>query len=139
MGLFWGFTDLYSYKWRVWGISAIFVVENSNHNELKVEINKIISLIKKENPEILTLFKNWINNLFGNAINNQINDKIDTIMEVKNMFAETLEIDRKNFIKEGKIELREETAIKAIKMGLSLKDISKLTGLSIQKIKKLIK
>lgn len=44
-------------------VSAIFSVENSKPEELKNEFHKIIKLLEKEQPDLILLFKRWLNNL----------------------------------------------------------------------------
>ena len=43
-------------------VSAIFYIENSNPQELSLEIDRLIDLIKDENLDIIRDFSQWFNN-----------------------------------------------------------------------------
>ena len=130
-------------------ISAVFYVENSTPDEIRAEIQNIISLLEKEKPDLIKLFKLWINSLFKTSKYDnieEINDEINNIMEVKAMLAASIE-RMKQEVKmqgklegklEGKIETKIETAKKMIEEGLSLNLISKCLDLSEDEIRKLL-
>ena len=81
-------------------MSAIFYVENSNPEELRENFQKLLRLIEEEQPEIITLFRNWLNNLLGNK-NNELNEEIEDLLEVKEMFEMTLKKQQKEWLKQG--------------------------------------
>jgi len=118
-------------------MSAIFYVENSTPEEIKNEIMNIIGLIEKERPDLIRLFRLFINNLFktSNYDNiEEVNQEIDNIMEVKTMLTAAIERMKQDVRIEGKIE----TAKKMIEEGLSLNLIIKCTGLTEEEIMKLL-
>ncbi|OHD10051.1 MAG: hypothetical protein A2086_12150 [Spirochaetes bacterium GWD1_27_9] len=133
-------------------VSAIFYVENSTPEQIKSEIRNIISLIEKERPDLIKLFRLFINNLFKTSNYNnieEVNQEIDNIMEVKTMLEMALKRrdeqiredvlrEMGNKIIETKIETKIETASKMIEKGLSLNLIIECTGLSEDEIKKLL-
>ena len=129
-------------------ISAVFYVENSTPDEIRVEIRHIIQLIEKEKPDLIKLFKLWINNLFDTSKYNnieEINEEINNIMEVKTMFEmalkrrdEQIRIDVLREMGNKIIETKIETARKMIEEGLSLNLISKCLDLSEDEIRKLL-
>jgi len=137
-------------------VSAIFYIENSTPEQIKSEIMSIISLIEKERPDLIKLFRLFINNLFKTSNYNnieEVNQEIDNIMEVKTMLEMALKRrdeqirqdvlremnnNMNNKIIETKKETKIETAKKMIEEGLSLNLISKCTGLTEEEIRKLL-
>jgi hypothetical protein len=75
-------------------VSAIFYIENSRPENLKKECHTIIKLIEKEDPGIIRLFRRWLNNLFQTSKEewekDNINEHIDDLLEVKEMFETAL-------------------------------------------------
>ena len=67
----------------------MFFAENSYPTEFGKNIDKIIKLLQKEQPEINILIINWLENLLGDG-NNIIIEKIEQIHEVKTMFSAKL-------------------------------------------------
>ncbi len=135
-------------------LSAVFFVENSNPEDLKFEIDNLISLIEKESPEIINIFRNWFRYLLDfNESDNKVIEKLDEIKEVKTMFTATLETYAEKLRNEGiergierGIEKGIERGIKKGKLedarnlknlGVSSAIISKATGLSAEEIEKL--
>ena len=133
-------------------VSAIFYIENSTPEAIKEHFEKVVTLIEKEKPEIIKLFKLWINNLFGYK-ENIINDEIDKLEVNKDMFATALrkhdEIVATKFRTEGKTEGRTEGRVEGRVEGkyemvmnmfderLDISLISKVSGLSKEEILKI--
>ncbi len=134
-------------------VSAVFYIENSSVEEARKNIIKIIKLLMTESPEVVTLFKNWLNDLLGFK-DAEIIESLDELEETHEMFATALkkhdeELRRKSEqqgikkgvkkgvkkgiekgiqkgIKEGKIE----AARKMKEKGFRNQDIIEITGLS---------
>ncbi len=132
-------------------LSAIFYLENSDMNDISIEIQKIINLIEKEKPQELRLFRKWIKHFFyGNdEISDVIENSITEIEEVKDMLSATLKKrDKIQFeqgklegiqkgMQKGKIEGKLETAKALLNKKMPVKEISEITGLSVKEIEKL--
>ena len=126
-------------------VSAIFYIENSSPEEIKLEIQKIINLLETEQPEIIILFRNWFNNFLGYQ-DNEINNEISSLEEIRVMFATKLEKYKEKIFQEGRQEGRQEgieqgmtveTAKKMLSLKYSIADISAVTGLKEEEILKL--
>ena len=129
-------------------VSAIFYVENSDVNELKENFDKIVNLLKSEQSEIITLFREWINNFLG-YIDKSVNDTIFDLEEEKAMFSTALKRHDDNIkneamqkgIQKGEEMGEKNKAIKTAKKMLSLNypidDIVVITGLKREDIEKL--
>ena len=118
-------------------VSAIFYIENSTPEQIKSEIMSIISLIEKERPDLIKLFRLFINNLFKTSNYNnieEVNQEIDNIMEVKTM----LEMALKRRDEQIRIENKIETAKKMIEDNFSIESITRYTGLTEEEIRKLL-
>jgi predicted transposase/invertase (TIGR01784 family) len=128
-------------------LSAVFYLENSDMNDVSNEIKNIVSLIEREKPQELRLFRKWIKHFFYG--NDEISDKIETsikeIEEVKDMLSTTLKKrDKIQFqygieqgIEKGKREKAIETAIALLKDNMPIDKIADITGLSAEEITKL--
>jgi predicted transposase/invertase (TIGR01784 family) len=128
-------------------LSAVFYLENSDMNDVSNEIKNIVSLIEREKPQELRLFRKWIKHFFYG--NDEISDKIETsikeIEEVKDMLSTTLKKrDKIQFqygveqgIEKGKREKAIETAIALLKDNMPVNKIADITGLSAEEITKL--
>ena len=137
-------------------VSAIFYIENSTPEQIKSEIMSIISLIEKERPDLIKLFRLFINNLFKTSNYNnieEVNQEIDNIMEVKTMLEMALKRrdeqirqdvlremnnNMNNKIIETKKETKIETAKKMIEDNFSIESITRYTGLTEEEIRKLL-
>ena len=123
-------------------MSAVFYVENSTPDEIINGIKDIIILIEKERPDLIKLFRLFINNMFETSKyfnKNQtdiedINDEINNLLEEKTMFAQAMERLKQDVKLEGKIE----TAKKMIEDNFSIESIIRYTGLSEDEIRKLL-
>ncbi len=125
-------------------VSAIFYVENSSIEETRENILEIVKLMMTESPEVLTLFKNWLNDLLGHQ-DYTIIESITEIEETHEMFATALkkhddelrrESEQEGFqkgLREGKLE----TAKALLKEKMSVDKIADITGLSAGEIRKL--
>jgi len=129
-------------------VSAVFYVENLAPGQLKDEVRSVIQLIEKENPDLIQLFRRWMNNLFKKIEDEnlgKINDAITQITEVKNMFETALE--------EYGVKIKEEgiqqglqrgqkigvinTARNLKREGIAINIIAGCTGLSVEEIEEL--
>jgi len=81
-------------------VSAIFYVEGSNPEELSKNFRDVLKLLEQEQPEILRLFRNWLNNLFGNK-DTELTDQIEDLLEVKSMFETALKQQQKKWTEQG--------------------------------------
>jgi len=120
-------------------LSAVFYLETSGMEDVSSEIKHIVSLIEKERPGELRLFRKWIKHFFyGNdEISDEIENSIIEIEEVKDMLSTTLKKRDKIQFEKGKIEGKLETARILLNKKTSIKEISEITGLSVEAIEKL--
>ncbi len=119
-------------------VSAIFLIENSGSIEdLRNEFKKIVSLIKEEQPEIIKLFRRWINNYLG--YDKEINRDITTIEEETEMFATVLEKHDKALLEKGLEQGKEQDIITAIKKGYNNTIIHDITEISMERIEQIRK
>ena len=97
--------------------------------------------MENEQPEIIRLFRGWLNNLFQTSKEDwdidTINEEIGNLMEVKVMFETALKERDKKMIEQGIEQEKFELAKKMKDLGYSIEEISKVTGLSTDKIAKL--
>jgi len=122
-------------------VSAIFYIENSSVEETRKNIQKIVKLLRTENPEVITLFKSWINKLFGYQ-DISINESFSELEGTKKMFATALkkhddELKKKseqNGIQKGIIQEKIDTARKMHQKGFALQEIMEITGLSAREL-----
>jgi predicted transposase/invertase (TIGR01784 family) len=127
-------------------VSGIFYVENSRPEDIKQEIDKIIEIISKERPNVLTEFANWFNNylsyLSGLAERDTISLKIEDIMEVRSMLATRMKAYNRKLIEQGieqGIEREKRTIVLNMdNQGLPPDKIAELTGLGIDEVRKLL-
>ncbi len=123
-------------------VSAIFYIENSSIEETRKNINKIVKLLMTESPEVINLFKNWLNDLLGFK-DTEIIESLDELEETHEMFATALKkhddelkrISEQKGIEKGKLEGKIEDARKMRNKGISLDDIIEITGLSAETLK----
>lgn len=131
-------------------LSAVFYVENSTLDELRLNIQELISILEDEQPELVSLFQSWMNNLFETSGYDTIKskealNKIEQLLEVKTMFTTSLKeykskIEQESLergLEQGDLKGRVETAIEMIKDGLPLETIAKYTRLSLEKLQSL--
>ncbi len=122
-------------------LSAIFYLENSGMKDVSGEIKHIVSLIEKERPEELRLFRKWIKHFFygSDEISDEIANSIIEIEEVKDMLSTTLKKRDKVQFEQGKLEGKLETARNLLNKKTSVKEIAEITGLAVEEIEKLKK
>lgn len=123
-------------------LSMVFYAETITAEELKNSINQIFDLLKDELPELLKEFSIWLNNLFITS-GYDMEDMSDTIDRLKNMeevrtmlttaLKEHEEKHELIGIKKGMLE----AALNMLKLGMEVEVITKVTGLSVEEIKKL--
>lgn len=122
-------------------VSTLFLAEN-HYNFEQLE-HELLILFEKEDRIAVSLFLNWFRML---AIDGRIDstnyrafEKIYTNqMEVRQMFATAISEKDKRLLEEGKVEGKVETARRMLADGMSVKAVSKYTGLSEEDIKKLV-
>ncbi len=93
-----------------------------------------------ESPDILTLFKSWLNDLLGHR-DSEIIESLNEIEETHEMFATALkkhddELKRISRL-QGIHETRIETAKALLNEKMNIEKISEITGLSVDEIEKL--
>ncbi len=126
-------------------VSAIFYIENSSIEETRKNIKKITKLLMTESPEVLTLFKNWFNDLLGQK-DAEIIETIEKIEETHEMFATALKkhddelrrTSKHEGIQEGILEGKREIAKTLLEENMPVKRIAEITGLGIKEIRDLI-
>ena len=130
-------------------VSTLFLVETTDIKGIKKEINKIVSIIKAEKPEVEKLITNWFKKIFTQSINDKkVIEKLNNITEVKSMLIETLEkrdkmIEEKALkqgLRQGMFSTEIEVAKRLIKRGVKdINEISIISGLEENEVKKLFK
>ena len=123
-------------------VSAIFYIENSSPLELENEIDILMEIIKNENLSIIQELVDWFNNYLSGLKSNfdkeSISIKLESLTEVKSMFATKLKEHDEKLIEQGVeqgIEQGiEETAVKMLEADADISFISKITGLSREKL-----
>lgn len=119
-------------------VAAVVYLEKQNDEQkLQEAIEKVIDYIKDEDIIDIKMFTVWITKMFKAEINQKDIDKIKDIKEAKSMLTLLAEKMKKNERKEGKIEGKIETAKNMLDRGYDKKEISEITGLSIEDIEKL--
>ena len=131
-------------------VSAIFYIENSSPEDIENEIDILMDIIKGENIPVIKELVNWFNNylfhLNSNINKESLSLKMETLTEVKAMFATKLKEYEEKILEQGiekGIEQGEylkamETALNLKKLGVSVDIIIEATGLSKEKIEKLL-
>lgn len=127
-------------------LSAVFYVENCSMEEIKSSINELTSILEKEQPELVSLFKDWFNNMLETAgVNSdeagETVGKLNRLLEVGTMFTtaikEHAEKHEQIGLKKGRKEEKIENTVKMIKLGMATELISEVTGLSAAEIESL--
>ena len=117
-------------------VSAVFYVENSNLDDLGDHFPDVIKMLEAEQPELIDLFRKWLNNILGNEAG-EFDTPLTNLQEVQSMFATSLKEHDKKLLEKGKKEEKIETAKKMLEDGLSAEKISFYTGLTISEVTKL--
>jgi predicted transposase/invertase (TIGR01784 family) len=123
-------------------VAAIIFLENQKDEAfLSDAVTVIIDLIAEEQPEQLRMFSHWLNRMFRGVLNDDDTDRITHLTEVKSMLAQLVEKIEKRGVRqgmqEGALKARKETARNMLQEGLSIEQISRITGLSQETIKDL--
>ena len=86
--------------------------------------------------ELLISFVNetWVQNLDNK---NEIISSVNSLKEVKDMFAQALKKQQREWFKMGMEKGMANTVSNLLNEGMDIKKVSKITGLSVEKIKKL--
>ncbi|WP_041401175.1 Rpn family recombination-promoting nuclease/putative transposase [Salinispira pacifica] len=136
---------------RIKGLVAaiIYLEQQEDDAALRRTIDKAISMIAEEKPEQLRQFSHWINRMFRGSLENRDIDKVNQLTEVKTMLAEVVDrIEQRGEqrgvqqgiqqgMQQGMQQKAREDARKMLERGFPIADISEITGLSEQEIKKL--
>lgn len=137
-------------------VSAIFLLDQQmDQEELIRRLRKTIYILKKISPEQFDVFKQWLKNIIKPILEENLQEQVDEIIEKSNQqevdfmvsnLGKTLDNiiadnTKKGIqqgisqgIKQGIQKQATDTAIEAIKMGLSNEMIAKLTGLKDEEI-----
>jgi len=124
-------------------LSAIFFLENSDMSDVSGDIKSIVSMIDRERPEELRLFRKWIKHFFyGNdEISDEIQNGVKEIEEVKDMLSTTLKkrdkIQFKQGLEQGMYKKAVDTARVLLLKKMPIKEIAEITDLSVEEIEKL--
>jgi len=122
-------------------VSALFYLENSNPESIQNDIDKIINLLKNEKPSELQLISEWITYIFNDE-SGEINEKIQSLVEVKAMFVEKLERYgnkiHKRSVKEGIEQGIKQVALSMYDKGYSVREIIELTSISEENLQKIL-
>ena len=132
-------------------VAALFYTENLSETDLQKEIDIIVELFKTERPDEIKLFINWFKYIFHDR--KELIDEIQEIVEVKTMLSTTIKKYGEKLKFEGKLEgihegiqkgklegIHEgklETARALLTKNMSVKEISEITGLSVEEIEKI--
>lgn len=130
-------------------VSALFYTENSVKEDLISEIRILVNLLRSEKPEELSFFINWFKYMFKDR--EDLVEEIKGIDEVNKMLRSSLKKYSKELISEGmekglqkglekgikKAKL--ETAAALLGRKMPEKDISEVTGLTLEEIRRLKK
>lgn len=121
-------------------VSAIFFIENIDSNEFSDAVNELIVVLEDVSPSEMKSFKIWFNSLLRDRsiiIPEDQLEKLDKPKEVLPMFAASLERLEKTFVQQGIEKGVTQIAITLLKDGADLDFISRITGLTIEELKKL--
>jgi len=125
-------------------VSAIFLLENASLKELHKAFDDLIILLKDSSPVEVDGFKIWLNSLLKDRnidIDEEIIQQLDSPQEVLPMFAATLDRMEEEFtlrgIEKGLDKGKKEIAINLLKSNFGLENTAKMTGLTIEELKKL--
>ena len=136
--------------------SALFLVDSSTVDEIQSRIRGIVSILEKEQPEVVTEFIRWLYAHFKEPLPQWV-DKIRTLKEVPTILATAIKKKEQEWFKEGliegrnegrlegmalgeekgRIEERRETAQRMKARGIELDIIAEVTGLSREEIEEL--
>lgn len=126
-------------------VSAIFLLDQQmNQEELIRRLRKMIYILKKISPEQFDVFKQWLKNIVKPRLEENLQKEVDEILDKSNQqevdsMVYNLEKTLDNIEKKGMEKQANNTAIEAIKMGMSNEMINKLTGLTVEEIDNLRK
>ena len=114
-----------------------------DQEEIIKRLRKIIYILKKISPEQFNVFKQWLKNIIKPRLEENLQQQVDEIIEKSNQqevdsmvsnLGKTLDNIISDNTKKGMKKQAMNTAIEAIKMGLSNEMITKLTGLKEEEI-----
>lgn len=125
-------------------VSAIFLLDQQmDQEEIIRRLRKMIYILKKISPEQFDVFKQWLKNIIKPRLEANLQEQVDEIIEKSNQqevdsmvsnLGKTLDNIIADNTKKGMKKQATNTAIEAIKMGLSNEMITKLTGLKDEEI-----
>lgn len=127
-------------------VSAIFYMENSDVSNYHEAIDRLVTIIKDSSIIEAKVFANWVNNLLLNNGDELTEEELNNIKkpeEVLPMLAASLERYGDKLIKQGveqgSIDKQKEIALNLINAGTELEFVSKMTGITVEELKKLKK
>jgi len=122
-------------------LAAVFYAENSSPQELREEMERLFTLIREEDIEVVREFVLWLNNFLRTTLEEEENEelikKIQSVSEVKPMLETKWKEYREKLKEEGMAEKAREDARKMLEKGFSLDDIRDVTGLSKEEVRDL--
>ncbi len=123
-------------------VSAIIYLEKQkNEKSLKKAVDTVLELVEGERPEQLRMFTVWLNRMFKEAYSEKEFERITELTEVKSMLTQIAEQIEERGIQQGMQQgmrrKAEETALKMKKKGFSVEEITDITSLSAEEVRKL--
>ena len=123
-------------------VSAIIYLEKQkSEKSLNKAVDTVLELVKGESPEQLRMFTVWLNRMFKDAYSEREFERISELTEVKSMLTQIAEqIEERGMqqgMQQGMRRKAEETARKMKAKGFPVEEITELTGLSAEEIRKL--
>ncbi|MBN1649271.1 MAG: Rpn family recombination-promoting nuclease/putative transposase [Spirochaetales bacterium] len=121
-------------------VSAIFYVENSRPENLEPEMDRIIEIINKKQPNVLIEFVNWFNNylssLSGLAEKDTISLKIEDVTEVRPMLATKMQAYNKKLIKQGIEQEKRVIILNMDNQGFPVEKIAEITDITVNEVRR---
>jgi len=126
-------------------VSALFFAENSSRENLVEDLTVIRDMLRKENPETIDLFKNWLKNIFG--AQKEIIEYIDNMQEEKTMLATTVKKYEEKLLQQGMQQgmqqgisaTRSDVVKRMLSKDFPIEQIAELTGATVEEIQNIAK
>ncbi len=131
-------------------LSGVFYIENLKPDEIEIELDNFFKVIQNEDIELLNVLSSWFNNYLESIekrkdsfpIDEQkVKHRLATILEVRNMFATTMQEHDEKLRQETQIETKKEDAKeyakRMLEKGFSIEDICEVTELPRKKVEEL--
>jgi predicted transposase/invertase (TIGR01784 family) len=119
-------------------LAAVFYVENTHRRDIDSHIDTIVDILKEEEPQLVDMFKSWFLSIarlreYGDGALRRITEAV----EVKPVFAETVEEYEKELKEAARKEALEQTATRLLKRGMPRDEVCEITGLSAEDVEAL--